>query len=130
MVRALSLAALALLVLALALTLANGRSHSIAKRIAASAADQYKATDAACTTDGMVLFPRASGPSKIYDCLISGGDPDLLYDEHIRSSPFRRCYAYSGGPVDVTGYLHELLSRGQLRATSPERFPCVNLRST
>ena len=129
MARGLSIAALALLVLALAVSLANGRPRSIERRMAASVTEQYKATEAVCTTDGTVLFPRGSGRTVIYDCLILGADPDLLYAERIGHSSFRRCYAYVGEPVDVTGYLHELLSRDQLPGTSPERFHCVNPRS-
>ena len=124
MVRGLLIAALALLVVALALA-ARG-SHDTRKKIAASVMEQYMATGVTCTTDGMVHFPRAGGRSKIYDCLIRGADPDLLYAEQIDSSPFRRCYAYAGQPVDVTSYLREILSSGQLPGASRERFPCVN----
>ena len=123
-VRGVWLAALALLVVALAL--AAHAEHDITKKIAASVTEKYKATGVVCTPEGMVHFPRGDGRWTVYDCLIRGSDPDLLYAEQIRSSPFRRCYAYAGQPVDVTGYLREILSSGQLRGgESTGSFPCV-----
>src|SRR5262245_42574378 len=48
--RGLSGVAFALLVVAVALSLANGRTQTIATRIQASVTEQYNATGAACTT--------------------------------------------------------------------------------
>jgi hypothetical protein len=123
MARGLSIAALALLVVALALGGCGSQSTDV--KIAASAKEQYKATGAACTTDGTLLFPHGGGRRVIYDCLIREADPDLLYAEHISSSPFRRCYVYTGEPVDVTNFVYEILSSGQRPGASLERFRCA-----
>ena len=120
-VRGLSIAALALL----ALALAGCGSQSTGVKITASAKEQYKATGAVCTTARTLLFPNGGGRRVIYDCLIRGADPSVLYAEHISSSPVRRCYVYTGEPVDVTNLLYEILSSRQRSGTSPERFRCA-----
>ena len=122
-VRGLSIAALALLVVAL--TLAGCGSQSTGAKITARAKEQYKATRAECATAGTLLFPHGGGRRAIYDCLIRGADPGVLYAERISSSPFRGCYVYTGEPVDVTNFVYEILSSGQRRGTSPERFRCA-----
>jgi hypothetical protein len=119
MVRILSMAALALLVLAL--TLAACSSFNAGKKIAASVTKQYQAVGAVCTKDGKVLFPREGG-HWVYDCLIRGADPDLLYAERIETSPFRRCFVYYRDAVDVTSFLRER----HISGASPKRFPCLN----
>jgi hypothetical protein len=120
MMRRSSIGLLALLLLALA-----GCGASTAEKIAAGPMKQYNASEVSCTIEGTALFPDGGGRWKIYDCLISGADPDVLYYEHIRSSPFRRCYVYDGQPVDATKFLHHLASSRKAYTHLRDLFACL-----
>jgi hypothetical protein len=69
-----------------------------------------------------VLFPHGGRSWEVYDCLIRGADPDLLYAERIKTSPFRRRYVYDRDAADVTSFLHHF----QISGVSPKTFRCLN----